>query len=73
MQRLLAKNHMWINKAMSSINCWTYNVPKWMGFDWVLSCQWETTEDDEEEDEVGKVGMVNEIVASDPEAGRIKK
>lgn len=48
----------------------TYNVPDRMSFDWVLSSQWETTKDDEEEDEVGKVRMVNEVVTSDSEAGQ---
>lgn len=41
-----------------------------MSFDWVLSSQWETTKDDEEEDEVGKVRMVNEVVTRDSEAGQ---
>lgn len=41
-----------------------------MSFDWVLSSQWETTKDDEEEDEVGKVRMVNEVVTCDSEAGQ---
>lgn len=41
-----------------------------MSFDWVLSSQWKTTEDDEEEDEVGKVRMVNEVVTSNSEAGQ---
>lgn len=42
-----------------------YNVPEWVGFDGILSSQWNTTEDDEDEDEVGEVGVVNEVVAGD--------
>lgn len=34
-----------------------------MGFDWILSSQGNTTEDDEDEDEVGEVWMMDEIVA----------
>lgn len=41
-----------------------------MSFDRILSSQWETTEDDEEEDEVGKVRMVNEVVTGNSEAGQ---
>lgn len=41
-----------------------------MSFDWVLSSQRETTQDDEEKDEVGKVRIVNEVVTSDSEAGQ---
>lgn len=43
-----------------------------MSFYWVLSSQRETTKDDEEEDEVGKVRIVNEVVTSDSEAGQTK-
>lgn len=42
-----------------------YNVPEGVGFDGVLSSQWNATEDDENEDEVGEVGVVNEVVAGD--------
>lgn len=34
-----------------------------MGFDWILSSQGNTTEDDEDEDEVGEVWVMDEIVA----------
>lgn len=44
-----------------------------MSFDRILGSQRETTEDDEEEDEVGKVRMVNEVVTSDTEAGQTEK
>lgn len=43
---------------------WTpYNVPEWVGFDWILSSQGDTTEDDEDEDEIGEVGVMDEVVA----------
>lgn len=34
-----------------------------MGFDGILSSQRNTAEDDEDEDEVGEVGVVDEVVA----------
>lgn len=36
-----------------------------MGFDWILGSQGNTTEDDEDENEVREVGMMDEIVAGD--------
>lgn len=42
-----------------------YYVPERMGFDWILSGQRNTTEDDEDEDEVGEVGVMDEVVAGD--------
>lgn len=43
-----------------------------MGFDWILSSQGNTAEDDEDEDEVGEVGVMDEVVAgnSQTENGR---
>lgn len=41
----------------------SYNVPEWMGFDWILSSQRDTAEDDEDEDEVGKIRMMDEAMA----------
>lgn len=39
-----------------------------MGFDGILSSQRDAAEDDEDEDEVSEVGMVDEVVAGDPQA-----
>lgn len=36
-----------------------------MGFDWILSSQGNTAEDDEDENEVGEVGVMDEVVAGD--------
>ena len=36
-----------------------------MRFDWILSSQGNTTEDDEDEDEVGEVRVMDEVVAGD--------
>lgn len=44
---------------------WPYSVPEWVGFNGILSSQWNTTEDDEDEDEVGEVGVMDEVVAGD--------
>lgn len=44
-----------------------------MGFDWILSSQGNTTEDDEDEDEVGEVGVMDEVVAGDSQTGNWKK
>lgn len=41
-----------------------YGVPEWVGFDGILSSQWNTAEDDEDENEVGEVGVMDEVVAS---------
>lgn len=41
----------------------SYYVPERVGFDWILSSQGNTTEDDEDEDEVGEVGVMDEVVA----------
>ncbi len=50
----------------------SYYVPEWVGFDWILSSQGNTAEDDEDEDEVGEVGVMDEVVAgnSQTENGR---
>lgn len=40
-----------------------------MGFDGILSSQRDAAEDDEDEDEVSEVGMVDEVVAGDPQTG----
>lgn len=42
-----------------------YNVPERVGFDGILSSQRNTAEDDEDEDEVGEVRVVDEVVAGD--------
>lgn len=36
-----------------------------MGFDGILSSQGNTAEDDEDEDDVGEVGVMDEVVAGD--------
>lgn len=41
----------------------SYYVSEGVGLDGVLSSQRNTAEDDEDEDEVGEVGMVDEVVA----------
>lgn len=41
----------------------SYDVPEGVRFDWVLSSQRDAAEDDEDEDEVGEVGMMDEVVA----------
>lgn len=48
----------------------TYDIPDWMSFDGVLCSQREAAEDDEDEDEVGEVRMINEVVTGHSEAGR---
>lgn len=40
-----------------------YDVSERVGFDGILSSQRDAAEDDEDEDEVGEVGVVNEVVA----------
>lgn len=45
----------------------TYNVPDWVSFDWIFSSQWKTTKYDEDEDDVGEVMMMNEVMAGDSE------
>ncbi len=42
-----------------------------MSFDWVFSSQRKTTEYDEDEDQVGEVMMMNEVVAGDSETVNI--
>ncbi len=42
-----------------------------MSFDWVFSSQRKTTEYDEDEDDVGEVMMMNEVVAGDSETVNI--
>ena len=49
----------------------TYDVPEGVVPDWVLSSQWDATEDDEDEDEVGEVAVMNEVVAGYSQAGYI--
>lgn len=46
-----------------------------MGFDRILSSQGNATEDDEDEDEVGEVGVMDEVVAgnSQTENGKEKE
>lgn len=46
----------------------SYNVPERVGFDGILSSQRNTAEDDEDEDEVGEVGVVDEVVTGDSQA-----
>lgn len=53
--------------VLYSRGAWTYNIPDRMSFDWVFSSQWKTTEYDEDEDDVGEVMMMNEVVAGDSE------
>jgi hypothetical protein len=45
-----------------------YVVPKGVSSDWILSGQRNTTGDDEDEDEVGEVGVVDEVVTGHSEA-----
>lgn len=45
----------------------SYYVSEGVGFDGILSSQRNTAEDDEDEDEVGEVGMVDEVVAGHPQ------
>lgn len=45
-----------------------YNISERMRFDWILCSQRNATEDDEDEDEVGEVGVMNEVVAGDSQA-----
>lgn len=42
-----------------------YDVPEGVRLDGVLSSQRDAAEDDEDEDEVGEVGMMDEVVACD--------
>lgn len=51
----------------SILNTRTYNIPDRMSFDWVFSGQWKTTQYDEDEDDVGEVMMMNEVVAGNSE------
>lgn len=44
-----------------------------MGFDWILSSQGYTTEDDEDENEVGEVGVMDEVVAGNSQTENGKK
>lgn len=44
-----------------------------MRFDWILSSQGNTTEDDEDEDEVGEVGVMDEVVAGDSQTKNWEK
>lgn len=46
-----------------------YNVPEGVRFDGVLSGQRDAAEDDEDEDEVGEVGVMDEVVTGDSQAG----
>jgi len=39
-----------------------------VGFDWILGSQGDTAEDDEDEDEVGEVVVMDEVVAGDSQA-----
>lgn len=41
----------------------SYYVSEWVRFDWILGSQRNTTEDDEDENEVGEVGVMDEAVA----------
>lgn len=51
--------------AVESARCAreSYDVPEGVRFDWILSSQRDAAEDDEDEDEVGEVGMMDEVVA----------
>lgn len=44
-----------------------------MGFDWILSSQGNATEDDEDENEVGEVGVMDEVVAGNSQTEDGKK
>lgn len=52
---------------------WSYYVPEWVRFDWILSSQGNTTEDDEDEDEVGEVGVMDEVVACNSQTDNEKE
>lgn len=49
--------------------CESYYVSERVGFDRILSSQWDAAEDDEDEDEVGEVGMMDEVVACNSQTG----
>lgn len=51
----------------------SYYVSEWVGFDWILSSQGNTTEDDEDENEVGEVGVMDEVVAGNSQTENGKK
>lgn len=66
----LMKIILWVSKHVGNVTgnaseAWPYSVPEWVGFNGILSSQWNTTEDDEDEDEVGEVGVMDEVVAGD--------
>lgn len=44
-----------------------------MGFDWVLSSQGNTAEDDEDENEVGEVRVMDEVVTGDAQTANRKE
>lgn len=46
----------------------TYDVPEGVVPDWVLSSQWDAAEDDEDENEVGEVVVMDEVVAGHSQA-----
>lgn len=45
--------------------CESYDVSEGVRFDGILRSQRDAAEDDEDEDEVGEVGMMDEVVARD--------
>lgn len=51
----------------------SYYVPERVGFNWILSSQGNTTEDDEDEDEVGEVGVMDEVVAGNSQTDNEKE
>lgn len=50
----------------------SYYVPERVRFDWILGSQGNTTEDDEDEDEVGEVGVMDEVVAGNSQTDNEK-
>lgn len=50
-----------------------YLVSEGVIFDWVLCCQTNAAEQDEEEDEVGEDVMVDDLMAQNPESEEKKR